>query len=206
MRTMRIAMGSSMRGLCLGAALALAACAPATVPQDNFYRLHTPAVATAFAKPPLPGTLEVERIEADGMIAARPIVYSDAAKPNQVGEYHYHFWTESPAALVQDALVEYLRGAGAAKMVVTPEVRVEPEYLLSGRLLRFEQVRGGSAKVVMTLEARLRETAADRLLLLKTYSVEVPAASDSVPAAVTAFDSALAQVFAALAKDIPVAR
>ena len=154
---MRKAIGPMIRWLPLAVALALAGCAQETVPQDQFYRLRVAVPAQAFGAPPLQGTLEVERLDADGLIASRPIVYSNAKTPNRVDEYHYHFWTESPPVLVQDALVAYLRGVGAAKVVVTPEVRVEPDYELSGRLSRFEQVRGAGAKVVAEIELRLRE-------------------------------------------------
>ena len=203
---MRKAIGPMIRWLPLAVALALAGCAQETVPQDQFYRLRVAVPTQAFGAPPLQGTLEVERLDADGLIASRPIVYSNAKTPNRVDEYHYHFWTESPPVLVQDALVAYLRGAGAAKVVVTPEVRVEPDYELSGRLSRFEQVRGAGAKVGGRGRVRLRERNDDRLLLLKTYRVETPTDSETVSDAVAAFDTALEQVLAALTRDIGEAR
>ena len=203
---MRMAIGPMIRWLPLAVALALVGCAQETVPQDHFYRLSVAAPAQAFGAPPLQGTLEVVRPDADGLIASRPIVYSNARTPNRVEEYHYHFWTESPPILVQDALVTHLRGAGAAKVVVTPEVRVEPDYELSGRLSRFEQVRGAGAKVVVEAEFRLRERTDDRLLLLKTYRAETATESESVSDAVAAFDTALAEVLAALIRDIGEAR
>jgi cholesterol transport system auxiliary component len=184
-----------------GFAVLVSACAQPLVPEDHYYRLEV-TVAQALGKPPLGGTVEVERLAADGLTAGRPIVYSDAARPFEAKEYHYHFWTDPPGVMVQDQVVNYLRGAGLAERVVTPAVRIEPDFQLTGRVVRLEQIRGNAPKGVAEIEFRLRAMAGDRLLLLETYRAEVAARSDAVADAIVAINAALEQVLERFAGDL----
>ena len=180
----------------------LVSCSQPPVPQDNFYRLQVPAPATTLAKTPLDGTLEVARLLADGLTAGRPIVYSEAARPLEANEYHYHFWTDSPTVLLRDELVSYLRQAGVAKNVVTPEMRLEPDFVLTGKIKRLEQVRGNPSKVLVSLELALRDRREDRLLLVKTYDMEGETVGAGVAAAVGGLNSGLAQIYARFVADV----
>jgi len=181
----------------------LAACSQPPVPQDHFYRLTATPPASTSKTPQLSGILEVSTIMADGVMAGRPIVFSDARNPVEVNEYHYHFWSEPPAPMMRDELVACLRAAGVATTIVTPELRIEPEFILSGRLKRLEQVRGTPTKAAIVLELGLRAGRQDKLLLLKTYRVENEAENDSVAAAVDAFNRALSAICARFVADIP---
>jgi len=184
-------------------AVLLAACAQPPVAQDTFYRLQVAPPAVALATPRLPGTLQVPRFAADGLMAGRPLVFSEAADPLKVEAYHYHFWIEPPGVMLRDELVGYLRAAGVARQVVTPELRLEPDFVLSARIRRIEQVRGAAPKVVVVLDVALNSRQEDRLLLLKTYRVETEAADNSVGAAVAALNGAMATVWAGIVTDIP---
>jgi ABC-type uncharacterized transport system auxiliary subunit len=183
----------------------LGACAQPPVPQDTFYRLEVGVPENALSAPRLQGTLEVERLSADGLTAGRPIVYSRSDRPRELKEYHYHFWTEPPPVMLRDQLVAYLRGANVASAVVTPELRVAVNYALTGKIKRLERVIGvspGSAKAVVELELGVRQTAGERLLFLDTYRVETEAAGDTVGAAVDAINEGLKRVFALFVADI----
>ncbi len=182
--------------------LLLGACAQPTVTQDTFYRLRV-APPVAAEKPKLSGTLEVPRFSADGLMAGRPIVFSEAADPLQVSAYHYHFWLEPPGVMLRDEMVGYLRAAGVAKSVVTPELRVDPDFVLIAKIKRIEQVRGSTPKVAVALEVALNARKEDRLLLLKTYQVEKAAADNTVGAAIEALNGAMAEICAGVASDIP---
>ena len=186
--------------------LALGGCAVATPPPDNFHRLSSPTEVTTLAKP-LNGTIEVTRPSAEGLAADRALVYSYRDQPNSVQRYGYELWSEPPAALVQQQVIECLRTAKAARMVVSADLGAVPDYTVKGRVHRFEQVVAGQAAVAL-VEAELAVTRLrdDRILLLKTYRVEQPAADIGVPAAVRAFDQALAQVCRAFAADLAAAQ
>ena len=180
----------------------MTACAQPQVPEDRFYRLDLGAPENTLAKPRLDGTLEIERFVADGLTAGRSIVYSDSARPHQVQAYHYDYWIEPPIILLRDELVAYLRAAGVAGKVVTPELRTDPEYVLTGRINRLEQAIGSAPGAVVDLELSLRRAADATVLLLRTYRVEAKADGATVPAAVTAINGVLKQIFAQFAADM----
>ena len=182
--------------------LLVAACSQPQVPEDRFYRLQLPAPAKASAKPYLDGTLEIERFVADGLTAGRPIVYSKADSPHEVHEYHYDFWTEPPTIMLRDELVAYLRAARVALKVVTPELRADPEFVLTGRIKRLEQVVGSPTGAVVELELALRRESDATVMHVKTYRLEVEAKSDTVSAAVGAINGAVAEIYADCVKDL----
>ena len=193
---MRGKMRTAVMGMTAAVSLAvLGACAQPPVPEDHFYRLSISAMPDARSTPMLDGVLEVDRLLADGITAGRPIVYSTAAKPNQLQEYNYHFWTEPPTVMIQGQLIKYLRSAGAAKSIVTPEMRVTPKYIISGKIYRLEKVVGTSPSVVLEIELGLREARSEKLIHLNSYNVTKDASSDSIPAAVEALNNALAGIF-----------
>ncbi len=187
----------------------LAACAPGgSVQRDAFYRLAVPAPSQAqiqAGQPILPGVVEVQRPAAEGLAVDRAIVYSYRDRPQEVDHYSYHFWTEPPAVLVQDQLVEFLRAAKAAERVVTSELRVPPQWVVQSRIKRFEQLAGSEPAVVIEMEMGVTRLRGNELTFLKTYRVETPMRGDNVPAAVNAFDAALADLFRQFLADLPQA-
>ncbi len=182
--------------------LALAACSQPEVPIDRYYRLQLAAPGPSEAR--LKGTLEVERFIANGLIAGRPILHSEAGKPNEIREYNYHFWTEPPIVLLRDQLVTYLRAAKVADVVVTPEVRIAADYVITGKIKRLEKIDGERPKAAIELELSLRKAGGGKLLYLDSFSVETDAKDNSVAAAVEALNRALDEIYgkftAAIAK------
>lgn len=181
----------------------LAACSQPPVPQDHYYRLQVASPPAVLAAPRLPGVLEVARFSAEGLMAGRPIVFSEAAAPAEVNAYHYHFWLEPPGVMLRDQLITYLRAAGVAKTVVTPELRLEPDFVLTAKIKRIEQVRGASPKVVIALDVAVNSQKDDRLVMLKTYEVEKATADNGIAAAVEALGGVLTTIYARLVADLP---
>lgn len=183
--------------------LALAGCGGGggPIPQNNFYRVQVspPSAATG---PVLPGTLEVDRFSVEGLTGGRAMVYSDSARPQELNEYHYHLWTEPPASMLRDELVSFLRAANAAKQVVTPEVRVSPDYMARGRILRLERVVGKNPGALVELEMSARRIRGDDLLLLKTYRAQVAPGSEEMNDVVLAFGKALTDIYGRFAADL----
>jgi ABC-type uncharacterized transport system auxiliary subunit len=191
-----------LAGVVAVCAMALTACAQPPVPSDRYYRLDPGPPARTFQRPALDGVLEVQRFVADGLTAGRPIVYARADAPYELQAYHYQFWTEPPTTMLQDRLATYLRNAGAAGTVVTPEMRVQPDFVLTGRIRRLERVVGEAPKVVLDLELGIKASADDRVVTLGSYRIERPHGEDSVPAAVRAMNAALAEAFANFLDDL----
>lgn len=190
-----------MRLLAIAALSIVAACAPDPVPQDNFYRFG-PAPVVAPVATPLRGTLEVDRFRAEGLSAGRAIVYSRADQPLRLNEYSYHFWAEPPAVLLQERLVAFARAIRLADRVVTPEARIDAQFVATGRVNRLEHVHGPNPHVAVSLEMSLRQVGSDRAPLLGTYERVEPAADASVGAAVAAMDRAVQQIFSRFVADM----
>lgn len=182
--------------------IGLGACGSAPpAPEDHYYRLQATYAGGAPIANPLNGTLEVARFVADGLTSERGLVYSDAANPNSVHAYHYHFWTKPPTVLLRDELVKFLREAKVAKAVVTPEVRVAADYVLTGKIEHLEQLRGKRERTLLELELAVRGAADGKLLFLKTYRQENAAAA-GVGAAVDSLNTALSIVYADFVADL----
>ena len=178
----------------------LSACAaPGQVPQDMFYRLDP--IATEAGPQVLDGVIEVDRFVASGSLANRPLLYAQPGS-SAVSEYHYHFWIEAPPILLQSALVSYLRSTKVAKRVVTPEMRVTPEYTVTGRVLRLETVRGAKPVGAVTFELSLRREKDGELLVLGEYRAEVPSGTNGIETDVTAIEKAVDDAFARFVADI----
>ncbi|MBL4693405.1 MAG: membrane integrity-associated transporter subunit PqiC [Magnetovibrio sp.] len=178
----------------------LSACGtPSPVPEDAFYRI-SPSVDTV-GQQALEGIVEVGRFAASGSLGNRPLLMS-SRDSNAVSEYHYHFWIEAPPILLQSALVSALRASKVAKTVVTPEMRVTPEFTVTGRVLRLETIRGQSPAGLVSLELSLRREKDGKLLVLQEYTAEVDADRDNVVAAAAALEKAVSQVFSNFIYDI----
>ncbi|OHC76271.1 MAG: hypothetical protein A3G18_06360 [Rhodospirillales bacterium RIFCSPLOWO2_12_FULL_58_28] len=181
--------------------VAAAACAQPEVPTDYFYRLRASMPEAPFSAPLLQGTVEVE-LSADGLVDGRNVIHSEASKPNELKEYHYHFWAEPPKIMVRDQLIAYLRAANVAPKVVTHEIRADPKYVITGKIKRLEKIVGDKPRAMVELEMALTETASGKLLILETYGIGADADSNTVAAAVAAIDKALSQIFARFVADI----
>jgi ABC-type uncharacterized transport system auxiliary subunit len=182
-------------------AVLLGACAGPPPPADTFYRLQVPAEAALDPKP-LPGVLEVSRFAAEGLTGERALLYSYRDRPDQVMRYRYHIWTDTPPVLLQDQLVRTLRQARAADQVVTSDLNVSPAFVIQGRLRRFEQLAGTPPAVVVEADIGLVRVHGSELLLLNSYRVETPAASDQPGDAVAALQAATGDLFSRFLADL----
>jgi len=174
------------------------------VPQDRYYRIGVPPVETG--APVFEGVLELDRLSAEGLTSGRAIVYSDSASPDLVQEYFYDYWVEPPSVMVRDALIAYLRRAGVAEAVVSPEVRAEANYTLAGRIDRMELVRGPEPKGVIDIELAITNARTGKLVMINSYALGVQAADNSVAAGIAAIDQGMAAVFERFLQDIRAAR
>lgn len=180
----------------------LAACgSPAPVPEDQFYRLKVQAPPKA-GKVMFPGILEIDRFVADGLTAGRPLVYSESGKAYQVKEFHYHFWTQPPTVMLRDELVTYLRARKVSDVVVTPEMRASPDYILTGKIKRLEKIVGLPPKAVLEIELSLRKPSGGKIIFLDTYSMETQSDGAGVSAAVKSLNTSLTAIYKKFVDDL----
>jgi len=155
-------------------ALSLAACAQPAPPRDSFHRLEIVLPARHLSAPVLPGILEVSRLDSEGLLAERPLAYQDS--DGSLARYRYDLWSDVPAVMLQEHLVDALRGAGIADAVVTPDLRVPPHWVLRGRIKRFELIPS-AGKVAVRIRLAVVSARDGTLVLQETYDAEMPAAA-----------------------------
>ncbi len=190
-------------GLIVAALAGLTGCVGSAqpVPRDHFYRILVPTpaqdgAAQGAAGIMFPGVLSVTPLEADGLLRERPLLYSATGGAHEMQQHDYYYWMDPPPRMLQVQLVDYLRDVGLFKAVITPELRIRPDYEVSGRIKRFERLLGGGpSRVVVEVELAMVETERNQLIVIETYFAEMPAADESVEASVIALDLALARIF-----------
>jgi cholesterol transport system auxiliary component len=178
----------------------LGACQQPEVPSDSFYRLKVQTPPAAGKQ--LSGILEIDRFTSDGVTGERAIVYTKADSPQTLRQYHYHYWIQPPGRLVQEQIAQSLRAAGAVRQAVMPEMRVQPDYLLKGRLIAFEQALGAKPRIAVEFEAALSRAKDGGLLKMAVYREEEPARDETPAAAVEAFERALGRAISRLTADV----
>ena len=181
--------------------LAVGGCAKAPpVPTDNFYRLPPPQAGQTLATPWTGGILLVRQLRADGVHSDRALLYSDDPQGLLLKRYAYHLWVDPPPKLIQQQLAAYLRGIGAARMVMTVD-DTAPDLIVSGRIIRFErQEEKAGVATHVGLELRL-EDGHGRPLLQKDYHADLPASDAGIMATVNAIDAGLNRIYAEFAGD-----
>jgi cholesterol transport system auxiliary component len=179
-----------------------AGCAGPEVQSDRYYRLATSVSDSAPGGPPLPGALLVQRFAADAVLSQRPIAWSAAESPHALQHYHYHLWADVPPRMLQLVAAETLRNAWIAEQVVTPDLRVRPDWELSANIRRLEHLRGPDGAVVVAIEFALIRSDDGALVLVRDYAVEVPVAADEVAAAVEAMGRAFGEILERLLADL----
>ena len=183
----------------LAAVLGLAACSSPPPPRDNHYRLEAVPAGTALARPVFAGVMEVNRLDVDGMLSERGLVYQDA--DGTLARWRYDLWSDPPATALQMELAEALRAANMAEQVVTPDLRVPPDWMVRGRLFRFEALPA-QGKVAIKLQLAAVSARDGTLVLLKTYASE-PAMNGKGPeAAVTALNRGVSELLSRFVSDL----
>jgi len=186
--------------LLVGVALFVSGCAQPPVPQDRYFRIIAPAPVAGGLL--LPGTVEVDRFGAEGLSSGRAIVFIADDGADTLQEYNYDFWHKPPSDMLRDAIVDYLRVANAAQNFVTPEMRADSDYLLTGRIQALETVRGSSPKAIVALELAVTDSRMGKVKLVRSYRAEVSASDSSVKAAVAAANQGVADIFARFLNDL----
>ena len=190
--------------LAVATMLILGGCLSGPAPPDRFYRLEVPDAAARLEVPRLRGRLLVDSVRGDGMTSGRQMLYRSESDPSQVKREGYDNWVDSPPVMVQRAVVEFLRSANAAEVVITPEMRVDSDFHLGGRVDRFERLVGqGSSRVTIELEFTLVRAEGREPLLLETYGEHEEVTGSGVGDSVEAFGRALHRILERLVLDLP---
>ena len=195
--------GISSRWIVPLLAASLLACAGRPPPPDSFHRLLVPAPAPR-GTPLLPGVVEVDRFQASDVLLGRPMAVTDP-DGRLLRHARYEFWADAPPALLQQALIAYLRTGRLAERVVTPEQRDDPRWIVSGRLQRFDWVRGGGGAGVLVVDLALRASDDGAPRFQHSYRATHDARADDAAAVAEALEIAVGEVFQAFVLDVEAA-
>lgn len=193
-----------LRRLFVVTVLAVGGCLSGPAPTDQFYQLELPEPIHKFDTPPLNGTLQVTRPEANAVMGERPLLYRQNSQSTQVHRYTYHRWVDSPTILLQQEMTRYLRASFLADQVITPQFRVKVNYLLSSRILKLERIVDGSHRVVLELELGITSIRDNQALLIKTYREEESANGTNMEDSVVAYNQALAKILNRFLEDVSI--
>jgi uncharacterized lipoprotein YmbA len=135
-------------------ALVMLSCAGKTRYPKYYTLTIAPAPKPLISDPPKPVTLAVRRFETPPYLRQGRIVYREA--PGEVGFYEYHRWATDPSATVTSGVIDALRLSKLFSSVELYDGHSKPEYLLSGRLERLDEIDyGGGVRVEAKLSAQI---------------------------------------------------
>jgi cholesterol transport system auxiliary component len=194
---------SPLRAFAFAAALALTGCAGAPgIPDTVYFRLPPRATVEPVARP-LAQPLVIETFYADGLHSDQAIIYSTDADGGRLKTYHYQLWVDPPVRMLQRRLIATLRDARAAQ-VITDRLPNQVEALrISGRLERFERIRGTAGwEIAVTLALRVERRGGGEPLMLKEYVRQLPAGGETLRDSVAAVGGAIDDIYAEFLRDL----
>ncbi|HZS48186.1 MAG TPA: ABC-type transport auxiliary lipoprotein family protein [Blastocatellia bacterium] len=107
-------------------------------PAIHYYAVKVDKHDAATGQPLADASVAVERLSGDKIYNQDRIIYRDSN--NEIGFYEYHQWTSPPIDLVTQSLTSNLIYSGYFRSVSSYREAVDPTYILTGRLLNFEEV------------------------------------------------------------------
>ncbi len=174
-----------------------------TIPRDHYYRLPPGGTSAPHPRARLNGSLEIGSLQASGMLNERAILFVREQQPLEINPYHYYYWVNAPASLVQRHLLEYLRHSGLAEEVYRYRADSPADFRLDGSLLHFERHLGKNGVTAeVELELLLRDNRRDRLLLRRHYRQRQAAGGGDMADTARAFGEALEAIYARFSRDL----
>jgi ABC-type uncharacterized transport system auxiliary subunit len=113
----------------------------------------------------------------------------------EIGFYEYDRWVEPPEEMVTRVITALLHASGLFRQVVTVDQVQLPAWLLSGELVRFDEVReGGRSRAECWLRVEVRRAQDERLLWTEVMRASVPLTAETPAALAQAMSQAVQQV------------
>ena len=168
----------------------------------QYYSLElAPTPRPGAGDPPGIGTVAVSPFGTSAYLRQGRVVYREA--PNQLAFYEYHRWAADPAATVTTAMIETLRSSGPFSLVERYNVLDKPDYLMTGRLERLDEIDyGGVVRVEAKLSAQVVNLRTGVTAWVgdatETSTVETPTLNSVVDAMSTAVQACVDQLTASM--------
>ena len=189
------------------AAAFLSASCGGRVRYPKYYTLEIPTslkLAPDNARTPI--ALAVRRFETPAYLRQGRIVYRET--PEAVDFYEYHRWAAEPGPTVTTALIDSIRSARLFSFVKPYDGEDKPDYLLTGRLERLDEVDyGGAVRVEAKLSAELVDVRTGMTVwagdAVATSNVESSSVNSIVAAMSRALQMNIDRLVSDMAKQLP---
>ena len=146
----------------------LVSCAGVKYP--TYYTLNLPSVPDPLQPKTNTSSLAVRQFRSAEYLRGGPIVYRSS--PEQIGYYAYHRWAVDPRNVVTNAIAERLRAQGMFADVRVYDGHSDPDYILSGRLEKLEEVDDAKrVRVEISLSAQLLDVSTGKTVWTNYVSV-----------------------------------
>jgi len=127
------------------------------------------------------------------------------AGSNEVGAYEYHRWTERPAAMVEDLLIQALRASGKFRQVLEANSGPAGDFLIRGRLREFAEVDDPGIQTRVSLRLEMIERKSGAVVWDHDYARDEPVDGKTMKEVVLSMEHNLQQVVVQAASAIDAA-
>jgi cholesterol transport system auxiliary component len=167
----------------------------------HYYTINPPAAETAAPRPEGPALL-IGRISTPEALQDGRIRYRSGS--NEVGAYEYHRWTERPAAMVQDLLLQTLQASGKYRQVQEASSAAAGDYVVRGKLYEFEEIDNPGIRTRVSLRLELLDRKTGMVVWNRRYDRDEPVEGKTIQEVVLSLERNLQQVIADAASGIGV--
>ena len=170
------------------------------VPVDHYYRLpEIPAIekqSISFY------SILINRVKVDGLYHERSMLYIEKNTPLEVKRYHYHYWVEPPAKLIQKYMASYLIHTSIAEQITTNALIGRADVEITPQVLNFERIiDGGDVRILVTLKIDARFLNNSKMFS-KKYKADIKLADNSMHATANGFGQALEGILVSIVQDL----
>jgi ABC-type uncharacterized transport system auxiliary subunit len=152
----------------------------------KYYVLDVPAPPAAPSPAPYPVSLLVARPIASHLYRDDRIVFG--AGPVELGTYEFERWAQSPADMMQDLLVSYLRASKQYRSVLRPGSNARGDYIVRSYLRSLAEIDSPNFVARFDIHVDLYDPKQGTAVWSGNYSHDEPVGSKTVSAVVEALD------------------
>jgi ABC-type uncharacterized transport system auxiliary subunit len=168
----------------------------------KYYVLDSGPATASPASQQLPVSLLVARVVTSHLYRDDRLVFGSG--PVQLGTYEMERWAQSPADMIQDILIAYLRGTGQYRAVSRVGSTTHGDYILRSNLNALYEADHPELVARFAIHVELFDPKAGAIVWTSAYSHDEPVKGKSVPEVVEAMDrnvrAGMQQISAGLAQ------
>lgn len=170
------------------------------VPETRYFVIDYSLVASRNSGPVMPVSIGVDKFRSDAVYRTDKIVYRKV--PYQIDFYPYEKWGARPNEIVTDRLIDHLLAVRKFREVIRASSGARSDYLVRGRVKRFEEDSSKGYSAVAQLEISLIYRKTGKVLLNRRLLRRTAAKSKPPQGFVNAMAENLKSMLSQLALEI----